>query len=70
MLGRYFYLLEKKKQADKSKQTLTKANLYTITSTRDTLIETRAFYKQLCEFSLTFLSLNSQQSCEDPFSAP
>lgn len=68
--GIYFYSLEKKKQADKSIQTLTKENLYTITSTHDTLIETLAFYKQLCEFSSTFLSLNSQQSCEDPFSAP
>lgn len=43
----YFYLLEKKKQADKSIQTLTKENLDTITSTRDILIETLALYKPL-----------------------
>lgn len=43
----YFYSLEKKKQADKSIQTLTKENLDTITSTRDILIETLALYKQL-----------------------
>ena len=44
---RYVYSLEKKKQADKSIQTLTKENLDTITSTRDILIETLALYKQL-----------------------
>ena len=43
----YVYSLEKKKQADKSIQTLTKENLDTITSTRDILIETLALYKQL-----------------------
>jgi len=66
---RYLYLLEKKKQADKSIQTLTKENLDTITSTRDILIETRAFYKNSTpqkhliltrsELSSIFLFLNS-----------
>ena len=44
---RYVYSLEKKRQADKSIQTLTKENLDTITSTRDISIETLALYKQL-----------------------
>ena len=79
---RYFYSLEKKKQADKSIQTLTKDNLDTITSTRDILIETRAFYKKLYtaeainpdtqqtffNISIPQLSASDQQSCELPLS--
>ena len=79
---RYFYSLEKKKQADKSIQTLTKDNLDTATSTRDILIETRAFYKKLytaeainADMQLPFfnisipqLSASDQQSCELPLS--
>ena len=79
---RYFYSLEKKKQANKCIQTLTKENLDTITSTRDILIETRAFYKKLYtadainpdtqrtffDISIPQLSASDQQSCELPLS--
>ena len=79
---RYFYSLEKKKQADKCIQKLTKENLDTVTSTRDLLIETRAFYKKLYTADIihpdtqeTFfnihipqLSASDQHSCELPLS--
>ena len=79
---RYFYSLEKKKQADKSIQTLTKDNLDTVTSTRDILFETRAFYKKVYtaeainpdtqrsffDISIPQLSSSDQQSCELPLS--
>ena len=79
---RYFYSLEKKKQADKSIQTLTKDNLDTATSTRNILIETRAFYKKLYtaeainpdmqrpffDISIPQLSASDQQPCELPLS--
>ena len=79
---RYFYSLEKKKQADRSIQTLTKDNLDTVTSTRDILFETRAFYKKLYtaeainpdaqrsffDISIPQLSSSDQQSCELPLS--
>ena len=40
---RYFYSLEKKKQANKTIHTLTKDNLDTISTTRDLLKETKQF---------------------------
>ena len=81
--SRYFYSLEKKKQADKRITTLTKDNLDTITSTRDILIETRAFYKKLytagvinsdvqqsfLDTSMPQLSESDQRSCEIPLSS-
>ena len=79
---RYFYSLEQKKQADRSIQTLTKDNLDTVTSTRDILFETRAFYKKLYtakainpdtqrsffDISIPQLSSSDRQSCELPLS--
>ena len=41
--SRYFYSLEKRRQADQTIKTLTKDNLDTISSTCDILFETRAF---------------------------
>lgn len=45
--SRYFYSLDKRRQADQTIKTLTKDNLDTISSTRDILFETHAFYKSL-----------------------
>ena len=75
---RYFYSLEKHRQADQSITTLTRDNLDTITDTRDLLSETRQFYQSLYtadeldpdaqqsffQTQIPQLSHNAQSSCE------
>ena len=81
--SRYFYSLEKKKQADKRIHSITKDNLDTVTSTHDLLSETRSFYKKLytaeiinpdaqqsfLDTSILQLSSSDQNSCDLPLSS-
>ena len=76
----YVYSLEKKKQADKSihspQKRISTLSLQLVTFQLKHLPSINNSTQQMqltltpSEFSLTSLSLNSQQSCEDPFSAP
>ena len=60
---KYFYNLEKKRQADQTIRVLTKDNLDTVTNITDILQETRQFYKKL--YAAEPIDLEAQQEILD-----